>query len=263
MAEGLRGNLAQLSLLEILRMLSSGNQSGRLDMQQAGKSGEIYLENGSIVHAVTGTQLGEQGIYTLMGWLEGNFSFSPNIEAPEKSIDTTTEQILLEAARQIEQWDDIKDVISSTDAIFNISPSGSTNTVSLKPIEWQILAQVNGERSVVEIGEILKLHEFEVARIIYSLITAGLLHEVTDGKAAFRDIVSEEFFEQLALIFTEIMGPLGPIIIDDEIGLLGEERNAFPQDKAAELVERISLEIVDGAKRAQFQKEMVSVLRDR
>ncbi len=262
MAEGLRGNLAQLSLLEILRMLSAGNQSGRLDIFQAGKSGEIYLENGSIVHAVTGTQLGERGVYTLLGWLEGNFSFTPNIEAPEKSIDTTTEQILLEAARQTKQWEDIKDVISSTDAVFNISPAGSTNTVSLKPIEWQILAQINGERSVIEIGEILNLHEFEVARIIYSLTTAGLLHEVAGGKTAFREIVSEVFFEKLSMIFTEIMGPMGPIIIDDEIKLLGEERTAFPQNKAAELVERISLEIVDGAKRAQFQKEMVLVLRE-
>lgn len=57
------------------------------------------------------------------------------------------------------------------------------------------------------------------------------------------------------------MGPVGPVIIDDEIKLLGEDRNAFPQDKAAELVERISLEISDSAKRAQFQKQMVAVLR--
>ena len=58
-----------------------------------------------------------------------------------------------------------------------------------------------------------------------------------------------------------MMGPLGPMIIDDEIRLLGEDRAAFPQDKAAELVERISLEIADGVKRAQFQKQMVAILR--
>ncbi len=40
MAEVLRGNLAQLSLLDILRMLSLGNRSGRLDLRQGRKSGE-------------------------------------------------------------------------------------------------------------------------------------------------------------------------------------------------------------------------------
>ncbi len=261
MAEVLRGNLAQLSLLDILRMLSLGNRSGRLDIRQGGKSGEIYLERGSIVHAVTGTQIGDKGVYTLMGWLAGDFSFTPDIDVPERSIDTTTEQLMLEAARQADQWKDIKDVLSSTDAVFNISPSGSTNTVSLKPIEWQVLAQVNGERSVVEIGDILDLPEFEVAKIVYSLTTAGLLHEVSDARSVLREIVDDEFFVQLADHFTDVMGPIGPIIIEEEIVLLGEDQAAFPQAKASELVERVSLEIADSAKRAKFQKQMVIVLR--
>ena len=261
MAEGFRGNLAQISLLDILRMLSSSRRSGRLDIHNAGKSGELFLVNGEIVHAVTGTQLGESGVYSLMSWLEGDFGFTPGIAPPERSIGTTTEQLLLEAARQAEQWEDIKDILSSTDAVFNISPSGSTNTVSLKPIEWQVLAQVNGERSVIEIGEILELNEFDVARIIYSLTTAGLLHEVVGGGTKFKDIADETFFETLSEVFTEIMGPIGPIIIEDEIKLLGEDISAFPREKTAELVERISLEIADNKKRAGFQKQMVMHLR--
>jgi len=261
MAEVLRGSLTQLPLLDIIKMLSSGNRTGRLDIRQGSKTGEIYLQDGNLIHAVTGPQIGEKGLFTLLGWLEGDFSFSPNIDAPEHSISLSTEQMLLEAARQAEQWEDIKEVISSTDVVFSISPSGSTDTVSLKPIEWQVLAQVNGARSVVEISEILGLHEFEVARIIFSLTIAGLLHEVTDAAFKNREIVDDEFFTQLTSIFTEVMGPIGPVIIDDEIRLLGEDRGAFPQEKAAELVERISLEIADGEKRAQFQKQMVAVLR--
>ncbi|MCD6425954.1 MAG: DUF4388 domain-containing protein [Anaerolineales bacterium] len=261
MAEVLRGNLAQLSLLDILKMLSAGNRSGRLDIRQGAKSGEIYLQYGNLVHAVSGTHLGEQVVYTLMGWLEGDFSFTPDVEAPEQSISVSTEQILLEAARQADQWGDIKEVLSSTDAVFKISASGSTNTVSLKPIEWQVLAQINGERSVIEIADLLDLHEFEVAKIIFGLTTAGLLYEVTDSMNAFREIVDESFFEQLMVNFTEVIGPIGPIIVEDEIKLLGEDREAFPQSKAAELVERVSLEISDSVKRAQFQKQMVAVLR--
>jgi hypothetical protein len=261
MADVLRGSLAQLSLLDILKMLSSGNRTGLLDIRQGSKTGEIYLQNGNLIHAVTGPQIGEKGLFTLLGWMEGDFSFSPNIDAPEHSISMSTEQVLLEGARQAEQWDDIKEVVSSTDAVFNISPSGSTDTVSLKPIEWQVLAQINGERSVLEIAEILSLHEFDVARIIFSLTTAGLLHEITNAAFLNREIVNDEFFTQLTSLFTEVMGPIGPVIIDDEIRLLGEDRAAFPQGKAAELVERISLEIANGEKRAQFQKQMVAVLR--
>jgi hypothetical protein len=261
MAEVLKGNLAQLSLLDILLMLSSGYRTGRLDVRQGTKTGEIYLQEGSIIHAATGTKMGEKGLFTLMGWVEGEFSFSPDIEAPEQSVDTATEELLLQASRQAEQWEDIKDVISSTDAVFNINPSGSTSTVSLKPLEWQVLAQINGQNSVVEVAEILGLHEFEVAKVFYSLTTAGLLHEVADAKRIFQEIVQEDFFEELTKNLTEVMGPIGPIIIEDEIKLMGEAQDAFPRSKAAELVERVSLEISDGTKRAEFQKKMVLFLK--
>jgi len=261
MEEVLRGNLAQLSLLDILRMLSSGKRSGRLDVRQGGKTGEIFLQGGAVLHATAGSLMGDKCIYTLMGWLEGEFSFTPDVPAPEKSIQITTEQLLLEAARLADQWADIKDVLSSTEAVFNISPSGSTSTVSLKPIEWQVLAQINGERSVTEIAGILNLAEFDVARIIYSLTTAGLLHQVTDAKRSFQEIAEESFFEQLTENFNEVMGPIGPVIIEDEIKLMGEAQDAFPQSKAAELVERISLEISDSGKRAEFQKQMISLLK--
>lgn len=261
MVEVLKGNLAQLSLLDILRMLSSGRRTGRLDVRQGAKSGEIYLHRGLILHAVAGPQIGEDVIFMLMGWLEGEFSFTPDVPPPEQSIHTPTEQLLLAAARQAEQWADIKDVLSSTDAVFNISPSGSTSTISLKPIEWQVLAQVNGERSVKEIAELLELQEFDVAKIFYSLTSAGLLFEVEDAKRTFQEIVQESFFESLTANFNEVIGPIGPVIIEDEIRLMGETRDAFPQSKAAELVERISLEISDSGKRAQFQKKMLSLLR--
>jgi len=262
MVEVLKGNLAQLPLLDIINMLTAGNKSGRLDIHQGSKSGEIYLQQGKLVHAVTGAHMGEKSIFVLTRWIEGDFSFTPDVEAPEQSIDNTTEQILLEASRQAEQWEDIRGVISSTDTVFNLSASGSANTVSLKPIEWQILAQVNGERSIIELAELMDLNEFEVAKIVYSLTTAGLLHEVGDAKTIFREIVDESFFEKLDLNFTEIMGPIAPMIVDDEIKMLGEEKKSFPRDKVSELVERLSLEISEVEKRAEFQKNMVLVLKE-
>jgi hypothetical protein len=84
---------------------------------------------------------------------------------------------------------------------------------------------------------------------------------VAEAQVLFREVVDDDFFEKLTSTFTEVMGPIGPVIIEDEVRLLGEDKSAFPRVKAAELVERVSLEISDAAKRAEFQKEMVSLLR--
>jgi len=155
----LTGNLAQLSLVDILKLLSSGRQTGRLDLTAGPNSGEIYLQDGIIVHAVSGVQVGEDAIYTLMGWLEGDFNFVAGAAPSEQSVTIPTEQLMLEGVRRAEEWGDIKSMIPSTGVIFRLSPSGSAGAVSLQPEEWQVLAQVNGARDVAEIAD-------ELARLL-------------------------------------------------------------------------------------------------
>lgn len=261
MPEVLTGNLEQLPLIDILRMLSSSERTGRLDLEQIGNSGEIYLDQGSLVHAATANQIGEQAVYTMMGWMDGEFSFAPDVDAPEESIELATEQILLEAARKMEEWKDIKEMIPSSDVVFKISPSGSPETVSLQPREWQVLAQVNGERSVEDLARILNKNEFEVAKILYSLTKAGLLEIGEEKETKPEHILDQSFFDQLQEEYTDIMGPLGPVIIEDEIQALGAKKDNFPHRKGAILVERLSNEITEDGKRTRFQKAMLEILK--
>ena len=53
MAEALTGNLAQLKLLDILRLLHLSGRTGQLELTtDEGEFGEIYLVNGQITHAL-------------------------------------------------------------------------------------------------------------------------------------------------------------------------------------------------------------------
>ncbi|HEY3165700.1 MAG TPA: hypothetical protein VGK57_00625, partial [Candidatus Binatia bacterium] len=56
---------------------------------------------------------------------------------------------------------------------------------------------------------------------------------------------------------TEAMGPMANRILGDQISALGESRNAFPQVKLAELVHRVSMEILNDTMRARFQTKMI------
>jgi hypothetical protein len=262
MAEVLKGNLDQLPLIDILKMLSSSDRTGRLTLSQERTQGEIYLNHGSLVHAATGAQLGEHAVFTMMGWMDGNFSFIPDIEPPEESVELATEQILLEAARKNEEWKDIKKMIPTSEIVFKLSPTGSPETVSLEPAEWQVLAQVNGRRSIDDLSRTVGRNEYEIAKILYSLTKAGLLEVGEEKEKTTGEILSDSFFETLHEEFTDILGPLGPVIIEDEIHALGEAKDRFPRNRAAELVERLSEEITEGKKRILFQKVMLEALKD-
>lgn len=261
MAKVLTGNLAQLSLLDVLKVLSSGGQTGRLDLTGPAESGQVYLRDGNVVHAATGPHLGEEAVYALMGWLQGDFNFAAGASAPEESVTTPTEQLLLEGARRVEEWRDIKEVIPSTDVVFRLSPGGSSGAVSLQPEEWQVLAQVNGARDVAEIADELGQDEFAAAKVLYGLATAGLLEVMEKSTAPPRATINGGFFGRLNGEFTGVMGPLGPLIIDEEIEALGETRESFPREKVAALVERVSAEIDDEQKRLRFQQIMLEMLK--
>jgi type II secretory pathway predicted ATPase ExeA len=70
--------------------------------------------------------------------------------------------------------------------------------------------------------------------------------------------VSLHFFDRMARAATEAMGPMADRILRDQISALGESRQAFPQAKLAELILRVSGEILNETMRARFQKTMIS-----
>src|ERR1044071_5742797 len=69
--------------------------------------------------------------------------------------------------------------------------------------------------------------------------------------------VSVQFFDRLTHAATEAMGPMAKRIVGDQISALGESTQAFPQAKLAELVLRVSGEILNETMRGRFQRIMV------
>jgi hypothetical protein len=262
MSDVFRGNLIQIPLLDILRLLSLRGQTGRLELENGSHHGEIYLIDGHLVHAVIDAQVGDAAIYTLMDWLQGDFNFVPDAAAPEESLTSNTEQLLLEGARRVKEWEDIKKVIPSTNVVFKLSTSGSPGEINLQPNEWQVLTQVNGARSVAEIAQEMGGDEFTVAKVLYGLTSAGLLIEGEKPATLPVATVNGSFFTILNDEVIEILGPLGPMVIQEMVDDLDETLESFPRDKVADLVERVSTEIDDEDKQLHFQQIMLDILKN-
>jgi general secretion pathway protein A len=70
--------------------------------------------------------------------------------------------------------------------------------------------------------------------------------------------VSAQFLDRMTRVATEAMGPMANRIVGDQISALGESRQMFPQAKLAELVLRVSGEILNETMRARFQTTMIN-----
>jgi hypothetical protein len=123
----------------------------------------------------------ESAVFELMSWNEGFFSFEelPSDQMPHDSrISVSTEALLMEGARRIDEWSRIADVIPDLDVILELAPFENDHegaALDLLPHEWQVLTMIDGERDLRGIAVSLGRDEFEVAKIAYGLTTTGIV----------------------------------------------------------------------------------------
>jgi hypothetical protein len=121
----------------------------------------------------------EEITYGLFAWNEGDFKFEQDVQPPSESltIPLSIENIIMEGTRRIDEWTRIKDRIPSLDVVvrFADQPHEKAKGVNLTPDEWRVFARINGVHTIRQIAQLTRLGEFEVARIIYGFLSAGLV----------------------------------------------------------------------------------------
>lgn len=263
MPEGLTGSLAQLPLGDLLKMLGAGGQTGRLELTSGLDAGDIFLAGGAVVHAESGPEWGEQALFRLFTWPNGQFRFEPGAPAPEVTIQRPLDLLLAELARAASEREAMRRVVPSMDTLPRLARKAPAPSVTIEAVDWEVLALINGEATAGAIAAELGLDDFEAIRRLYRLRMSGLI-ELTAPQAApapVRQLAGPQFFQALTTAVAAALGPLAEIIIDDAVEDLGFTRATLPRDAVASLAERISAEIRDPEKRVRFQQTMLAMLR--
>ncbi len=122
----------------------------------------------------------ENVIFELMSWREGFFSFEerPVSDVPlDARIRISTESLLMEGARRIDEWSRIADKVPSLGVVPNLAPveDDRASVLDLLPHEWEVLMMIDGERDLRGIAASLGSSEFEIAKIAYGLVSTGVI----------------------------------------------------------------------------------------
>lgn len=120
----------------------------------------------------------EELVYDLVRWKEGHFRFeeSAPVEVGGIAVRVTTESLLMEAMRRMDEWAELSRAAPDTELVpglVEVLPDGAV--LELEPAEWEILAAVDGERSLRGIAREVGRGEFEVAKAVFGLVSAGVV----------------------------------------------------------------------------------------
>jgi hypothetical protein len=171
-----QGSLKELPLPDIIQLVSVSGKTGKFTLTREGDRGFIYLKNGQMVHAAVADLIGEEAIYSLAIWNQGEFQFSPSEEPDRQTITKSNTNLLMEAARRLDEWRVLSKKIPSVDHVPELlARENRHEQVTLNPHEWMLITKIDGNRSIVEIGRTLNISSFDVAKILYGMITGELV----------------------------------------------------------------------------------------
>lgn len=171
-----QGSLKELPLPDIIQLVSVSGKTGRFTLTREGEQGFIFLKGGQMIHAEVGELRAEEAVYALAIWNQGEFQFSPGEEPREQSITKSNTNLLMEAARRLDEWRVLSKKIPSVDLVPQLySRENRREPITLDPQEWMLVTKIDGDRSISEIAREVKLSSFEVAKILYGMVTSEIV----------------------------------------------------------------------------------------
>ena len=254
----MQGNLSQISLTDLLLLTTSGKKSGVLKLTHGKETVDIYLTDGQIIHAICPIGEGEKALLYPVTWDEGTFNLQPNGSAPAATVKKPATEILEEVRAMTREWEIILEIIPSGKSIFRIAdlPAENNGPITVPNVGWRVLSKLDGTRTVQDIAELLRIPFAYAAKVIYSLHKSSLVEPVAPSVKPPREVVSSALLNRLTIILTEVIGPMAPLVLRDQIDALGEKPDTLPEAKLDELVTLIAREISDSKLKHKFEESM-------
>lgn len=173
-------NEKQLQVIESRAKGTSDKQLGHL-LIQAG-----YVTQSDIVQSVRQNVL--DVAYKLITWADGFFRFEAN-ELPEAdriTIPIDLESVIMEGSRRLKEWERLQEELPNLDVAlrFTERPDARLRNINLTVEEWRVVSFINPRNTIRQIARANNLSDFQVRRIVYGLLQAGLVEFVRPRRAA-------------------------------------------------------------------------------
>lgn len=147
------------------------------------KLGEILVALGLVTPKEIERQVRlqiEAVVFELMSWQEGFFRFEDGVDGGvllEANVSLSTESLLMEGARRIDEWSRIAHRVPNLEVVPGLATVEGDHQpqLDLLPSEWQVLAMIDGGTDLRAIATAVSMSDFEVARIVYGLVSTGVV----------------------------------------------------------------------------------------
>ena len=176
------GNLSQISLIDVIQMIEFNEKSGELFLLSptSDVTGAVYIREGQIVNAVSGSLDGEEAFYDLAAQKDGFFKFYIREAVVGDKIGQENMTLLMEASRLADEAGSLDSRLSAMNNPLVLStpdmPDDVGERVSAEDLV-RVLDLVRSGKSAAEIIAGANMSRPRAASVLADLIHCGVVAE--------------------------------------------------------------------------------------
>lgn len=172
------GTLSEIKLADVLRLFAAGKKTGVLTASAPGRQAVLRIQRGAVVHAAAARLQGDDAVFDVFGWTEGQLTFVPEDRPVNPNVTHGTDVLILEGERLGPAFHRMNAFIPSDTLVFQMATPPEGARCTLGTTEWKVLRSVDSVRDVREIVEATGLSRTQVVGALFDLGEAGFLEKV-------------------------------------------------------------------------------------
>jgi len=175
----MQGNIEEIPLPDLLQLLSTSRKSGVLVLRSDWGTGRLYLRKGQIYFANIDESFDvspRKAMFRMLTWDKGLFELEPPDERTVmEEIQDSTEALLMEGMRQLDEFRELSSKLPPFEAIVSIPRPLGPRLRELKPQELDLVQTALDDATVQQIIDQSPHTDLDTAQALLALLERGYL----------------------------------------------------------------------------------------
>jgi DNA-binding response OmpR family regulator len=239
------GRVQDMPVVDVIQTIEISRKSGVIQfVGERGRQAAIYFRDGRVIDAEAGSLQGEDAVYRLLTWGEGEFEVVFRTVRRREVIAMSSQALLMEGMRRLDEWSRLFEQLPPLTHRFEVDTIELAARLGDVPDDNnRILRLVDGKRTLLEVIDASDVGDLEclqaISRLHFEDLLIDLDHGLDPAKPPRRDTG-----KQVALV--EVDGPApvseetsGPVV-GEAVAQASQAARAAPAPGAAPAADLLS-----------------------
>jgi DNA-binding response OmpR family regulator len=183
------GRVHDMPVVDVIQTIEISRKSGVIQfVGERGRQAAIYFREGKVIDAEAGALQGEDAVYRLLTWAEGEFEVVFRTVRRREVITMSSQALLMEGMRRLDEWSRLFEQLPPLTHRFEVDTGELAARLGDVPDDNnRILRMFDGKRTLLEVIDASEVGDLECLQAISRLYFEELLIDLDHGKAQRRD----------------------------------------------------------------------------